>query len=88
MEQLVNYLVGKPNVVNVIGTSLGISGKQFNYWNSNSSKIQGSGQLSHHVEFTLMDIMGESDDWGFEQYVDEYTKTVVEEIEKRKSTTK
>ena len=35
-----------------------------------------------------MDIMGESDDWGFEQYVDEYTKTVVEEIEKRKSTTK
>ena len=35
-----------------------------------------------------MDVVGESDDWGFEQYVDEYTKTVVEEIEKRKSTTK
>ena len=85
MNQLVNYLVGKSRVVSVVGTSLGITSSQFDYWNENSSKIQGSGQLSQSVEFHLMDIVGENDDWGFESYVEEYTKIVVDELEKNKT---
>ena len=85
MNQLVNYLVGKSRVVSVVGTSLGITSTQFDYWNENSSKIQGSGQLSSDVEFHLMDIVGETDDWGFESYVEEYTKIVVDELEKNKT---
>jgi len=85
MNQLVNYLVGKSRVVSVVGTSLGITSTQFDYWNENSSKIQGSGQLSSDVEFHLMDIVGENDDWGFESYVEEYTKIVVDELEKNKT---
>ncbi len=85
MNQLVNYLVGKSKVVSVVGTSLGINTKQRNYWDKNSSKIKGSGQLSFDVEFNLVDITGENDDWGFESYVDEYQKIVIKEIEDRKS---
>ena len=85
MNQLVNYLVGKSRVVSVVGTSLGITSSQFDYWNENSSKIQGSGQLSQSVEFHLMDIVGENDDWGFKSYVEEYTKIVVDELEKNKT---
>ena len=81
MNQLVNYLVGKSRVVSVVGTSLGITSKQVDYWNGNSSKIQGSGQLAQNVNFKLMDIVGESDDWGFESYVEEYTRIVVDELD-------
>ena len=80
MNQLVNYLVGKSKVVSVIGTSLGITPKQIKYWNENSSKIQGSGQLSHNVDFKLHDIIGDDDEWGFENYVDEYTRIVVDDM--------
>ena len=81
MNQLINYLVGTNKVVSVIGTSLGITPKQFKYWDENSSKIQGSGQLSHNVNFKLHDIIGDDDEWGFENYVDEYTRIVVDEIQ-------
>ena len=81
MNQLVNYLAGKRMVVSVIGTSLNITSNQLDYWNENSAKIQGSGQLKNHVDFKLLDIVGDSDDWGFEGHVDEYTKIVVDEIQ-------
>jgi len=81
MNQLVNYSVGKSYVTSVIGTSIRVTSKQLDYWNENSAKIQGSGQLKNHIDFKLLDIVGDSDDWGFESYVDEYTKIVVDEMQ-------
>ena len=81
MNQLEDYLIKTANAVRVLGTSVNITSNQFTYWNESSSEINGSGMLSNHIEFDLIDL----DEWGFANYLDEYHQRALDAIEKNKN---
>jgi hypothetical protein len=69
-NQLFRYMGSESKVVGGIGLSIGISPTHITNFNKITTKIQGSGQMAVRPTFHLLDLL----DYGFENYLEEYTK--------------
>lgn len=69
-NQLFRYMGSESKVVGGIGLSIGISPTHITNFNKITTKIQGSGQLAVRPTFHLLDLL----DYGFENYLEEYTE--------------
>jgi hypothetical protein len=83
-NQLFRYMGSESNVVGGIGLSIGISSTHITNFNKITTKIQGSGQLAIRPTFHLLDLL----DYGFENYLEEYSTIAMLKTKEGKETAK
>ena len=74
-NQLYSYIGQTAKCVGGIGLSIDIKPNHNTNFDAYSTSIQGSGQMSNDISFYLTDLL----DYGFNNFVDEYTKIAMAE---------